>query len=100
MVKERLNIPETNTEHDQTLTNKIIAADALINSRLQRYTKVPLEDVPQIIAEISADLAAALFREDQAPPNERSIFRERAEKALEKYIQETYLYTGFSKTEG
>ncbi len=99
MVKERLGIPETNTEYDQVLENKIEAADSLIDNRLKRYTKVPLENPPKIIAEISADLAAALFREDQAPPGEPNVFRERAEKALERYIQETYLHIGFTKTD-
>ena len=98
MVKERLGIPETNTEYDQVLENKIEAADSLIDNRLKRYTKVPLENPPKIIAEISADLAAALFREDQAPPNESNVFRGRAEKALEAYIRETYLHIGFTKT--
>ncbi|WP_309492310.1 phage protein Gp36 family protein [Candidatus Hecatella orcuttiae] len=97
-VKERLGIDPADTTQDTVLTNKIAAADAIIDNVLQAYTDVPLASPPQLIQDISADLAAALYREDRGPPEAGGAFRQRAEKALEAYITQTYRQVGFEKT--
>jgi len=89
MVKYRLGI--TGTQNDTELTAKIAAADAEIDASLQEFTSVPLTTVPQIVKDISADIAASLWHEEKAPATqEASRLRVRAEKALEKYIHVKY----------
>ena len=99
MVKERLGIDITNNSYDSTIDSKIIAADAIIDNSLKQYTLVPLSNPPQIISDISADLASGLFRQDRAPPNENNFFLERGGKELHDYITSTYLKPVFKKSE-
>jgi len=105
-VKDRLNIKDTS--EDSTLANKLTAADAYIDTKLKKYTTVPLASVPQIIKDASADLAAAMFREDRFETeavesieerSRASIFRNRAEAALDSYIKETYCLHVLQKIE-
>ncbi|MCP8316519.1 MAG: DUF1320 family protein [archaeon] len=100
MVKERLGIDATNNSYDSIIDSKIIAADAVIDNSLKQYTSIPLSNPPQIISDISADLASGLFRQDRAPPNENNFFLERGEKELQDYITLTYLKPVFKKSEG
>lgn len=88
-VKERLP-GHTGSQDDTELTNCITAADAIIDNALQNYVSVPLSSPPQIIKDISADLAAGIFRERRAPPDEKNTLKENALKNLQDHINETY----------
>jgi len=97
MVKQRLGI--SGSGQDTELTAKITAADAEIDASLQEFTTVPLTTVPQIIKDISADVAAALWHEEKAPASqEASRLRTRAEKALEKYIRTKHKASTWQRT--
>ena len=100
MVKERLGIDATNSAYDTIIDAKIDAADAIIDNSLNQYTTVPLSNPPQIISDISADLASGLFRQDRAPPGEKNFFLERGEKELQDYTASTYHKPVFKKSEG
>ena len=91
MVKERLGIPLSDATEDTVISSKLTAADAEVDTALSGYTTVPLSSPPQIIKEVAADLAAALFREDRNPKDEMIVvWRTRAEKNLADYIATNY----------
>lgn len=88
MIKERLGIPLSDATEDSIIDSKLAAADAEVDNVLGSYTTVPLTGtIPQIVREVAADLAAALFREDRNPKDELIVvWRSRAEKNLENYV--------------
>lgn len=92
MVKERLpNL--TGSQDDAELQNCIAYADAIIDNALQNYTSTPLSSPPQLIRDLSADLAAGIFRQRRAPPNEPTPLLESAKKILQDYVAEKYVHT-------
>jgi len=106
MVKERLGIDPSDTSRDQVIEAKIASADAYIDNRLKPYVEVPLAEPPQLIRDVSADLAAALFEEDRlagggGDPSKIHVWRRRALEALEAYIEVNYggYYTSTSTME-
>ncbi len=92
MVKERLGIPLSDATEDTVVDSKLTGADAEVDNVLGGYTTVPLTGtVPQIVKEVAADLAAALFREDRNPKDEMVVvWRTRAKRNLDDYIATNY----------
>lgn len=78
-------------QDDSELSNCIAAADAIIDNALRNFTSVPLSSPPQIIKDISADLAAGIFKQRRQPPDEENILIEAGRQRLQDYIRETYL---------
>ena len=91
LVKVRLPERDSWTEAEEAeLTAAITSADAIIDNALKNFTSVPLSPTPQMIEDISADMAAGMFERRRLPPNERSHLLERSEKNLKSYITATY----------
>ena len=99
MVKERLGIPLSDATEDSVIDSKLTAADAEVDNILGGYTTVPLTGtIPQIIREVAADLAAALYREDRNPKDELIVvWRSRAEKNLANYGAGLYGFKPYTK---
>lgn len=89
MVKERLGIPLSDATEDTIIDSKLTAADAEVDNFLAIYDlSESKSSPPQIIREVAADLAAALFREDRNPKDELIVvWRNRAERNLQRYVQ-------------
>jgi|GEM_PF-2145703 len=81
------------TEDDNTeLEECITTVDAEIDIYIKNYVSAPLTEPPQIIKDISADLAAWEYGKRRPGVLAPEItFREEALQRLEKYIEETYL---------
>jgi len=81
------------TEDDNTeLEECITTVDAEIDNALQNHVSTPLSSPPQIIKDISADLAAWEYGKRRPGVLAPEItFREEALARLEKYVEETYL---------
>jgi len=91
MVKQRLEIQDSETTYDTVLDAKITAADVSIDEELREFTSVPLSTVPQVIKEISADWATGLFTQDRFPADAKGdLLIKRAKEALDRYIAKNY----------
>ena len=91
-VKFCLQVPQAYVTDDTELGKWIEAADGYIDASLVRYTTVPLTTVPTHIKWISAQLAAARYREARNETRDTGLYmRQIAEGYLQKYIQATFI---------
>ena len=86
LAKERLKI--TGSSEDTYIGHLITEADAEIDSNLQSYDTVPLTPVPEIIKQISTDLACSYYIENR--DGKENFIGVRARRMLNRYIEKKY----------
>jgi flagellar capping protein FliD len=98
LIKQKCVIPSSSSSFDVQLTSSLREAFDYMNGILKRYTTLPLT-TSDTLAEIEANIAAGMFKEEQTTPVEgervkKHILRERGEAALAEYIKTNYEASG------
>ena len=72
-VKERLNIPQTNTDSDEKIGTHMRDADSFINSQVGVHDLVPLTNPDPHLVSLASGLAASLYNYWQTPAKDRTL---------------------------
>ena len=89
-IKRRLNIEETETDYDSEITDCRKEAQAWIDNKLGTYTTVPLTVIPAMITFACADLATAVYKRRQMPPETDSMWWALGNEKLDAYMKEAF----------
>lgn len=75
-VKEELNIASTITVFDQELTDLLTTIDNYVNTRLQRFTSLPLQsELAIFLSDLESRWVCARYRMRRATPQEQQQYQ-------------------------
>ncbi|MCK5600893.1 hypothetical protein KAR91_03430 [Candidatus Pacearchaeota archaeon] len=72
-VKERCNIPQSNTNFDEKLATNMRDADSFVNVQAGVHTDTPIENPDKQLISLASGLAASYYNYWQTPAKDRSI---------------------------
>ena len=96
-VKEELNISDSVTTNDQELNDLLTSIDNYINTRLQRFTSLPLQtELTTYLADLESRWVCARFRMRRATPQEQQQYQVTVNQ-IEAQFQE-FLKSNFQRS--
>jgi hypothetical protein len=72
-VKERVNIPQSNTNSDEKLGSFMKEADSFVNSQFSIFEITPLSNPDPEIISLASGLAASIYNYWQTPAKDRTL---------------------------
>jgi DNA replication protein DnaD len=96
-VKEELNISSSNVLYDQELNDLLATIDNYINTRLQRFTSLPLQsELTTFLSDLESRWVCARYRIRRASPQEQQQYQVTLNQ-IETQFQE-FLKNNFQRT--
>ena len=96
-VKEELNIASSNTTYDFELNDLLTTIDYYINTRLQRFTSLPLQtELQSYLSDLESRWVVSRYRLRRATPQEQQQYQATIVQ-IEQQFQE-FLRSNFMRT--
>jgi len=100
-VKERVNIPQSNTDFDESLATNMRDADSFVNVQAGVHVDTPIENPDKQLISLASGLAASLYNYWQTPAKDRTLDGiQQWEKRIADHLRGIYGQKDVSGTSG